>query len=61
MTADQVWAAIGEVTDPEIPVVSLVEMGIIRDVRVDGDRVHVELVPTFLGCPALDTMRRQLT
>ena len=54
------WAAIGEVTDPEIPVVSLVEMGVIRDVRVDGDRVHIELVPTFLGCPALDVMRREV-
>ena len=61
MNADQVWAAIGEVADPEIPVVSLVEMGVVRSVRVDDGRVHVELVPTFLGCPALETMRRQLT
>jgi ring-1,2-phenylacetyl-CoA epoxidase subunit PaaD len=60
VTTEQVWAAIGEVADPEIPVISLVEMGIIRDVTVDGDRVRVALVPTFLGCPALDTMRREL-
>jgi ring-1,2-phenylacetyl-CoA epoxidase subunit PaaD len=60
VTAETAWAAVAEVADPEIPVVSLVEMGVIRDVRVDGNRVHVELVPTFLGCPALDTMRREL-
>lgn len=60
VTAEQAWAAVGEVADPEIPVISLVEMGIIRDVRVDGDRVQVELTPTFLGCPALDRMRTEL-
>jgi ring-1,2-phenylacetyl-CoA epoxidase subunit PaaD len=60
VTAEQVWAAIGEVPDPEIPVVSLVELGVIRDVAVDGERVRVELVPTFLGCPALESMTRQV-
>jgi ring-1,2-phenylacetyl-CoA epoxidase subunit PaaD len=60
VTADQVWAAIGEIPDPEIPVISLVELGVIRDVEVDGDAVRIELTPTFLGCPALDAMRRSL-
>jgi ring-1,2-phenylacetyl-CoA epoxidase subunit PaaD len=60
VSTEQVWAAIGEVPDPEIPVVSLVELGVIRHVAVDGDRVRVELVPTFLGCPALDVMTRQI-
>lgn len=61
VTAEQAWAAVAEVADPEIPVITLVDMGIIRDVRVDGDRVHVELVPTFLGCPALETMQREIS
>jgi ring-1,2-phenylacetyl-CoA epoxidase subunit PaaD len=60
VTAEQVWAAIGEIPDPEIPVISLVELGIIRDVSVEGDAVRIELTPTFLGCPALDSMRRSL-
>ena len=60
VTAEQVWAALDEIPDPEIPVVSLVDLGVIRDVEVDGDRVRVELTPTFLGCPALDAMRRAL-
>ena len=60
MTAEQVWAALEEIPDPEIPVVSLVDLGVIRDVAVEGDRVHVELTPTFLGCPALEAMKRAL-
>ena len=60
VTAEQVWAAIEEIPDPEIPVISLVDLGVIRDVSVDGDRVRVELTPTFLGCPALEAMRRAL-
>ena len=60
MTADAVWEALAEIPDPEIPVVSLVDLGVIRDVAVDGDRVHVEFTPTFLGCPALEAMRRAM-
>ena len=60
VTAEQVWAALEEISDPEIPVISLVDLGVIRDVTVDGDRVRVELTPTFLGCPALEAMRRAL-
>jgi len=57
VTAEQVWAALAEVPDPEIPVISLVDLGVVRDVAVDGDRVTIEFTPTFLGCPALDAMR----
>ena len=60
VTAEQVWAALEEVPDPEIPVVSLVDLGVIRDVVVDGERVRVELTPTFLGCPALEVMKHAL-
>ena len=57
MTAEDVWAALAEIPDPEIPVISLVDLGVVKDVAVDGDRVHVEFTPTFLGCPALEVMR----
>jgi ring-1,2-phenylacetyl-CoA epoxidase subunit PaaD len=60
VTAAAVWSALGEVEDPEIPVVSLVDLGVIRDVQVEGNRVHVEFTPTFLGCPALEYMRSQM-
>jgi ring-1,2-phenylacetyl-CoA epoxidase subunit PaaD len=55
-----VWAALDEIPDPEIPVISLVELGVVRDVAVEGDRVQVLLTPTFLGCPALEAMQRAL-
>jgi ring-1,2-phenylacetyl-CoA epoxidase subunit PaaD len=57
VTAERVWEALAEISDPEIPVVSLVDLGVVRDVTVDGDRVHIEFTPTFLGCPALEVMR----
>ncbi|HST25993.1 MAG TPA: 1,2-phenylacetyl-CoA epoxidase subunit PaaD [Gaiellaceae bacterium] len=60
VTAEQVWAALDQVEDPEIPVVSLVDLGVVREVEVDGDRVHVEFTPTFLGCPALEVMRDRM-
>ncbi|HVS85666.1 MAG TPA: 1,2-phenylacetyl-CoA epoxidase subunit PaaD [Gaiellaceae bacterium] len=55
-----VWAAFDEIPDPEIPVVSLVELGVIRSVDVHDGRVDVEFTPTFLGCPALETMKRAM-
>ncbi len=60
VTAEQVWAALAEVPDPEIPVISLVDLGVVRDVAVDGDRVTIEFTPTFLGCPALEAMRDRM-
>jgi ring-1,2-phenylacetyl-CoA epoxidase subunit PaaD len=60
VTVDQVWAALEEIPDPEIPVISLVDLGVIRGVAIDGDRVHIDFTPTFLGCPALEVMKRAL-
>jgi len=60
VTAEQVWDALEEIPDPEIPVISLVELGVIRSVDVRGGHVCVELTPTFLGCPALEAMKRAL-
>ena len=60
VTAEQVWEALAGIADPEIPVISLVELGVIRDVQVNDGRVRVEFTPTFLGCPALEVMRAQM-
>jgi ring-1,2-phenylacetyl-CoA epoxidase subunit PaaD len=60
VTEAAVWSALAEVEDPEIPVISIVDLGVVRDVRVDGARVHVEFTPTFLGCPALEVMRARM-
>ncbi|CAN5413523.1 phenylacetate-CoA oxygenase subunit PaaJ [soil metagenome] len=52
-----VWAALADVEDPEIPTVSVVDLGVVRDVEVAAGRVRVELLPTFVGCPAIEIMR----
>jgi ring-1,2-phenylacetyl-CoA epoxidase subunit PaaD len=57
VTTDQVWDALAQIPDPEIPVISLVDLGVIRDVGVEDGHVRVDLTPTFLGCPALEVMR----
>ena len=59
-TLDRIWQTLDAIKDPEIPVVSLVEMGIARDVQLDGDRVVVTITPTFAGCPAMHYMREQI-
>jgi len=57
VTEAQVWDALAEIPDPEIPVISLVDLGVVKDVHVDGRNVQIEFTPTFLGCPALEVMR----
>lgn len=60
LTEESVWQALQDVKDPEIPVVSVVEMGIVREVHVDGDAARVIMTPTFSGCPALHVMRADI-
>ena len=60
VTAERVWEALRGVPDPEIPVISVVDLGVVRDVVVEDDRVRVEFMPTFLGCPALEVMRDRM-
>jgi ring-1,2-phenylacetyl-CoA epoxidase subunit PaaD len=60
VTAADVWDALAEIPDPEIPVVSLVELGVVKGVEVENGTVRVEFTPTFLGCPALEVMQRAM-
>jgi ring-1,2-phenylacetyl-CoA epoxidase subunit PaaD len=60
VTVDRVWDALAAVADPEIPVVSVVDLGVVREVEVEAGRVHVAFTPTFLGCPALEVMRERM-
>jgi ring-1,2-phenylacetyl-CoA epoxidase subunit PaaD len=60
LAPDEVWRALAEIVDPEIPVISIVDLGVVQDVRVAGERVEVDFTPTFMGCPALEAMRSQI-
>ena len=48
------------VVDPELPMLTLHDLGVLRDVRIDGDRVIVEITPTYSGCPAMAEIRADL-
>lgn len=50
---DRIWAALEPLTDPEIPVVTLRELGILRDVRETAEGIEVVITPTYSGCPAM--------
>jgi ring-1,2-phenylacetyl-CoA epoxidase subunit PaaD len=54
---EHAWAVAATVTDPEVPVLTIEDLGVLRSVEVTGDRAVVTLTPTYSGCPALDTMR----
>lgn len=56
LTEAQAWQALDAVPDPEIPVVSVTELGIIRELRCDDDAVTVVVTPTYSGCPATEVI-----
>ena len=60
MTEAAVWDALAEIPDPEIPVISLVDLGVVKSVAVENEHVRIEFTPTFLGCPALEVMKRAM-
>jgi ring-1,2-phenylacetyl-CoA epoxidase subunit PaaD len=55
-----VWDALRQVHDPEIPTVSVVDLGVIRSVSMTDDVLRVELLPTFVGCPAIELIREAI-
>jgi ring-1,2-phenylacetyl-CoA epoxidase subunit PaaD len=59
-TTEQIYAWLEEVKDPEIPVLSLVDLGVITGVFIQGNAVRIEMTPTFVGCPALDMMKQDV-
>src|SRR5687767_14510078 len=58
---ERVWQELERIADPEIPAISLVDLGVIGDVRIEGERLTVDLLPTFVGCPAVGVMQEQIT
>lgn len=61
MDAAQVWSWLSEVADPEIPVISIVDLGIVRDVAIDGAACVVTITPTYSGCPAMQVIAESVT
>ena len=55
-TEARIWQLLEEVSDPEVPVLSILDLGIVRGVLVEGEQVTVTITPTYSGCPAMNTI-----
>lgn len=60
LTEDKIIELLKEVKDPEIPVISLVDLGVITGIEIENDHVTVNMTPTFIGCPAMDYMKQDV-
>lgn len=59
-SSDAIWQALHGVEDPEIPVINIVEMGIVRGVTISEAGVEVSITPTYSGCPAMDAIANNI-
>lgn len=59
-TIDEIWSHLKEVIDPEIPVLNVVEMGIVRDVEWKDEECIVKITPTYSGCPAMNAIENEI-
>lgn len=57
---DAYWEAVGRVLDPEVPVLSVIDLGIVRDIREEGEAVVVDVTPTYSGCPAMGVIEHDV-
>jgi ring-1,2-phenylacetyl-CoA epoxidase subunit PaaD len=60
-TSKAVLEVLQAVKDPEVPVLSVVELGVVRGAEVEGNRVTITITPTYSGCPALQVMEQEIT
>lgn len=56
----EIWKELGEVKDPEVPVLSVIDLGIVRSVKINGDQIAIAITPTYTGCPAMDVIAMQI-
>jgi len=56
----EIWTILEEVKDPEVPVLSVIDLGIVRSVNTSGDAIDITITPTYSGCPAMDVIRMDI-
>jgi ring-1,2-phenylacetyl-CoA epoxidase subunit PaaD len=61
ITKHTIYSYLKEVFDPEVPVLSIVDLGIVRDVKIDGEHIEVVITPTYTGCPAMKVIEDDIT
>ncbi len=57
---ERAWALLADVLDPEIPIVSVLDLGIVRDIQEDGGTLVVKVTPTYTGCPATEVIEASI-
>lgn len=58
---EEIWALLEQVKDPEIPVLTIVDLGVVRDVRIDeNNQVNIDITPTYSGCPAMNAIEMEI-
>jgi ring-1,2-phenylacetyl-CoA epoxidase subunit PaaD len=57
---EQVWALLAQIPDPEVPAISIVDLGIVREVHFSGDQCIVTVTPTYSGCPATEVIAQNI-
>jgi ring-1,2-phenylacetyl-CoA epoxidase subunit PaaD len=60
VTTDEIWSLLEDVNDPEVPVLSVVDLGIVREIRTEGEEIEIVITPTYSGCPAMDVIRMNI-
>jgi len=60
LSEEKIWQWLEEVTDPEIPVLTVVDMGVVREVNLQGDKLTVKITPTYSGCPAMNEIEQNI-
>ena len=53
----EIWSLLQEVKDPEVPVLTVIDLGIVREIKINGDNVEIAITPTYSGCPAMDVIK----
>ena len=56
LTANRIWQLLEEVSDPEVPVLSILDLGIVRDVSLENEQITITITPTYSGCPAMSAI-----
>lgn len=61
ITTQEVWKILETVTDPEVPVLSIIDLGIVRNIEIDPNKkISITITPTYSGCPAMDVIRMNI-
>jgi ring-1,2-phenylacetyl-CoA epoxidase subunit PaaD len=56
----EIWTILEEVKDPEVPVLSVIDLGVVRSVKTSDDKIEITITPTYSGCPAMDVIKMDI-